>query len=207
MTIFSFFYRVLRKLKFLIDTKFFWFVSYIKLNGNGVHFDKTLICNGVPIIDVHKTGTFKIGSHCTINSGVDYNPIGRYSPCFFLVRERAKLTIGNNTGISSSAIVCHKEIIIGSFVKFGGNVVIYDTDFHAIDANTRRNIMTDKPATVSKSVIIEDDVFVGAHSTILKGVRIGQGSIIGAGSMVTRNVPANEIWGGNPAEFIKKIEI
>ena len=56
-------------------------------------------------------------------------------------------------------------------------------------------------------MIIEDNVFIGAHSTILKGVTIGQNSIIGACSVVTKNIPPNEIWAGNPAKFIKKLEI
>ena len=54
-------------------------------------------------------------------------------------------------------------------------------------------------------VVIENNVFIGAHCIILKGVSIGENSIIGAGSVVTKNVPANQIWAGNPAKFIRKI--
>ncbi|MNL65825.1 2,3,4,5-tetrahydropyridine-2,6-dicarboxylate N-acetyltransferase [compost metagenome] len=61
--------------------------------------------------------------------------------------------------------------------------------------------------TIKKEpIIIEQDVFIGANSIILKGVTIGARSIIGAGSIVTKNVPADEIWGGNPAKFIRKTE-
>ena len=54
-------------------------------------------------------------------------------------------------------------------------------------------------------VIIEDTVFIGAKCIILKGVTIGQNSIVGAGSVVTKSIPADEIWGGNPAKFIRKL--
>lgn len=57
----------------------------------------------------------------------------------------------------------------------------------------------------SAPVIIEDNAFIGARSIILKGVTIGANSIIGAGSVVTKSIPANEIWAGNPAKFIRKI--
>ena len=56
----------------------------------------------------------------------------------------------------------------------------------------------------SKGIRINNDVFIGANSIILKGVEIGKCSVIGAGSIVTKCIPENEIWAGNPAMFIKK---
>lgn len=55
-------------------------------------------------------------------------------------------------------------------------------------------------------VVIKDGVFIGAHCIILKGVTIGEKSIIGAGSVVTKSIPDGEIWAGNPAKFIRRIE-
>jgi acetyltransferase-like isoleucine patch superfamily enzyme len=69
----------------------------------------------------------------------------------------------------------------------------------------RADKLNDKKSAIKKPVIIEDNVFIGAHSTILKGVTIGQNSIIGACSVVTKNIPQNEIWAGNPARFLKSI--
>ena len=55
-------------------------------------------------------------------------------------------------------------------------------------------------------VVIKDGAFIGAHTIVLKGVTIGERSIVGAGSVVTRSIPDYEIWAGNPAKFIKKVE-
>ena len=69
----------------------------------------------------------------------------------------------------------------------------------------RRNPEDDMEKTIQEEITIADDVFVGAHTSILKGVSVGKNSIIGACSVVTKNIPANEIWGGNPARLIRKI--
>jgi acetyltransferase-like isoleucine patch superfamily enzyme len=207
VSFFSFIYRILRKVNQKLIITALQPLAYIRLVGNGVSFNSTLICNGLPIVDVGRDATCRIGDHCTINSNIRFNQIGRYSPSFFIVRNQGRLTIGSHTGISSSAIICYNEITIGNYVNIGGNVVIYDSDFHSLDFKLRRNNEEDLKNAISKPVVIEDDVFVGAHSTILKGITIGKGAIIGAGSVITKNVPAYEVWGGNPAKFIRKLEI
>jgi acetyltransferase-like isoleucine patch superfamily enzyme len=203
MTTFSYLFRVIRKIIRTANKLWLNYIAYIKLWGNGVKFNSSLVCNGIPVVDVHKTAICKIGDNCRINSNIKFNPIGRYSPTFIIVRENAKLIIGNNTGISSSALICQHEIRIGDNVKLGGNVVIYDTDFHSVNFAERTHVESDRGGTIARPVVIEDNVFVGAHSTILKGVTIGKAAVIGACSVVTKDIPANEIWAGNPARFIK----
>lgn len=112
-----------------------------------------------------------------------------------------KIIIGDNTGISHAVLVSRTSIVLGKNVLVGGGVQIFDNDFHPIDYRDRNNDMNIKKSPVS----IEDNVFIGANSIILKGVRIGEGAVIGAGSVVTRNVPANEVWAGNPARYVKTI--
>lgn len=180
-------------------------VSYILLSLNGVTIGPGLKSRGIPSVDVSLGGKFSIGKNFNLNNGQKYNKIGRQQKCFFIVREKGHLVIGNNVGISSTAIICDKYIQIGDFVKIGGNVVIYDTDFHALDSDLRNDKQADYNNTNQEAVIIENNVFIGAHSTILKGVRIGENSIIGACSVVTKSIPRNEIWGGNPAKFIRNI--
>jgi acetyltransferase-like isoleucine patch superfamily enzyme len=82
-------------------------------------------------------GQLTIGRKFTMNNGISGNPIGCYDPCTFFVDKGAVLTIGNDVGISQTALICHYSITICNHVKIGGGVKIYDTDFHAIDPNLR----------------------------------------------------------------------
>ena len=162
--------------------------------------------NGIPKLYIHHTGTFTIGNNLKINNTIRNNPIGRSEKCIFAVRENAHLSIGSDVGMSGVTIVCQKEVIIEDNVKIGGNVCIYDTDFHSLDAKDRKNSDTDKINTKIKKITIKKNAFIGAHSTILKGVTIGENSIIGACSVVTKSIDNNEIWAGNPAKFIRNID-
>jgi acetyltransferase-like isoleucine patch superfamily enzyme len=178
--------------------------TYFLLKAHSIQFE-SFKTNGVPFIVLSKGGKFVIGNKLKINNTVAGNPIGRSQRCSFFVGENATLTIGENVGMSQTAIVCHERIEIGNNIKIGGGVCIYDTDFHSLDPAKRRDPKADFADKKCKPVYIEDNVFIGAHSTILKGVRIGHNSIIGACSVVTKNIPANQIWGGNPACFIKPV--
>jgi len=178
--------------------------TWLKFYSNNIIFGdfKT---NGIPFVMVARGGYCKLGSNLTINNGLIGNPIGRPQPCVFFVDKGASLIIGNNVGMSSTALISHQAITIEDNVKIGGGVCIYDTDFHSLDAVTRNNPQQDKANKKTKPVHIKSNAFIGAHSTVLKGVSIGKNSIIGACSVVTKNVPDNEIWAGNPAIFIRRI--
>ena len=152
-------------------------------------------------------GKCSIGNNFKMNNGLKGNPIGRPQLCVIFVDKEANLSIGNNVGISQTAIVCHNEIFIGDNVKIGGGVCIYDTDFHSLNPIVRNDPKKDLNNKKSIPVVIENNVFIGAHSTILKGVTIGENAIVGAFSVVTNDIPANEIWAGNPAKFLKKLTL
>ena len=85
----------------------------------------------------------------------------------------------------------------------GGNCCLYDTDFHSIDYLERRN-KPDKGIKTAQ-ICIGEDVFIGANSMVLKGITIGDRSIVAAGSVVTRDIPADQLWGGNPAKKIRDL--
>jgi len=106
--------------------------------------------------------------------------------------------IGNNVGISGCTISASVSITIGNHVLVGSGAIITDGDAHPVDPDERRTGMTG----VRAPVVVEDDVFIGARSIILKGVTIGRGSVIGAGAVVARDVPPYSVAVGNPARIV-----
>lgn len=154
---------------------------------------------------VGRDSILDLGEGIRINSDFKSNPIGGSTFTNLYVDNGAKLTIGSNVGLSNTTVFCKCSISIGERTLIGGNVVIYDTDFHSVNYIYRRENSLDTANISSSPVEIGSDVFIGAHSLILKGVEIGDFSIIGAGSVVTKKVPSGEIWAGNPARFVKKI--
>lgn len=180
------------------------FLTLIILKLNLVDYGKNFRSYGLPIIDVSTSGKMKIGNNVTFNNGWNYNRIGRNQRCCFVANFGGQIVIGDNVGLSGVAIVSHKSVVIGNNVLIGGNTAIYDTDFHPLNITLRK--AGNHQSLASKAeVVIEDGAFIGAHSTILKGVRIGENSVVGACSLVVKNVPKNEVWGGNPAKFIKSL--
>lgn len=198
-------YRIIRGGLKRIYIIYCWIVTVVKLWLNGVEFKKDIIVMGIPIINVSSGAKFIIGKGFFIKSGRHFNQIGRPHPSYFTVRYNGVLTIGNNVWMSNIAIVCETAITIKDNVRFGANVVIYDSNFHSLDVAERILLKEDMSKTIRRPVIIEEGAFIGSHVTILKGITIGKNSIIGAASVVTKSVPPNEIWGGNPARFIKAL--
>jgi acetyltransferase-like isoleucine patch superfamily enzyme len=122
------------------------------------------------------------------------------------MRKHARIVIGTNTGISGSTICAADSIRIGSDCLIGSGVMIVDNDFHAIDPRNRRS-NCNHADIASAPIIIGNNVFIGAQSIILKGVSIGDNSVIGAGSVVRASIPENTIATGNPAVSIRSIEV
>lgn len=179
------------------------FISIIILHGNNVSFSN-FRTSGIPYIMVARGGKCSIGKNFAMNNGIKGNPIGCYQKCTLFVDRGAELTIGNNVGISQTALICTMKITIEDNVKIGGGVCVYDTDFHSLNPELRKST-EDLKHRKQKAVLIKENAFIGAHSIILKGVTIGKNSIVGAGSVVTKSIPDNQIWAGNPAQFIKNI--
>lgn len=126
---------------------------------------------------------------------------------------RGSIKIGDYTYIGKDTqIDACKSIIIGKYCMISNNVMIQDHNSHPIKKLDRRKQLLSlqkKPTDVYESLIkkinIGDDVWIGAEVTILKGVKIGSGSIIATKSVVTKNVPPNSVFAGNPGKIVKKI--
>ena len=148
-------------------------------------------------------GRITIGDNFYLSSGNGVNPIASNLQADVYVEPGATLTIGNNVGMSSTRLWIHESARIGNNVKIGGCVLITDTDVHPMDYMARRS---SNEGTKSAPVVIEDDVWIGAHCIILKGVTIGARSVIGAGSVVTKSIPADCVAAGNQCRVIKNLK-
>lgn len=114
----------------------------------------------------------------------------------------AVIEIGDRNLLSNNvALVANQSISIGSDCQIGDMVCIYDSDFHEIAPVTRNR----SQGTILP-VKIGDNVWLGSRVMVLKGVTIGDNSVVGAMSVVTRSIPANCIAAGNPARVIRSIE-
>jgi len=155
---------------------------------------------GLPRIQYRKRGSIRIGKHFHAVSDWRHNSIGLIQPVTLkTITPWATLIIGDHVGISGSTVSAAKSITIGNHVLIGSGCIITDSDAHPINPEKRRS--PDQSCGI-KPVVIEDDVFIGARSIILKGVRIGKGSMVGAGSVVSRDVPEYAIVAGNPARVV-----
>ncbi len=196
-------YRFLRVVYYKTARIYSWLISCFKFYLNGVKFHRDFISFGIPILDINMQGNSSIGKKFSFNSGKYHAMGGRQQQCYFVVAKGGRLSIGDNVGVTSVAFICHNKISIGNNVKIGINTVIYDTDFHSLDARMRNSYPERLDGVKSKPVIIHDGAFIGGHSTILKGVTIGKNAIVGAGSVVFENVPDEQVWAGNPARYVR----
>lgn len=149
-------------------------------------------------------GEVIIGNNFCCHNKFSANSIGLIQPTMFNVSvSGSKLIIGDNVGISGSTITVSSSITIGNNVRIGSGCLILDNDAHQLKMEDRLN---NTGMINIAPIVIEDNVFIGARSIILKGVHIGKGAVVGAGSVVSSNIPDNAIVAGNPAKIIKFIE-
>jgi acetyltransferase-like isoleucine patch superfamily enzyme len=167
---------------------------------NGIPWGSDWRIFGTPIIQRHAGSTILLGDGLELRSTPRSNPLSPVHPVVLATRSKdATLQIGESCGLTGAAIVAAERIRIGARVLIGANATIVDTDFHPLSPATRR---VNPLAGASSPIEIEDDVFIGTRALVLKGVRIGCGAVVGAGSVVTRDVDAGDIVAGNPARKV-----
>jgi acetyltransferase-like isoleucine patch superfamily enzyme len=145
------------------------------------------------------------GNHCSC-----------YAGCSFSVGPEGRCTVGDFTLLNGALVMVEERIEIGSYCLISWNVGIADSDFHPlepaqrlIDAQALAPYLKDRPPRPklkTAPVIICDNVWIGMNATILKGVTIGENSVVAAGSVVTKSVPPNVVVAGNPAVVVKRFE-
>lgn len=199
---------VTRKLRKFFYTSWNRFIFRI----NKITFGKNMQVYNKFYIQKESSAQIRIGDNFTFTSGEAFNPLCRNIRGCIYAYKHSTINIGNNVGISSACIWAQNKIIIGNRVKIGGDCIIMDTDAHNLDFKIRnsnsinaKGELIDTITAPSAPIIIDDDVLIGTRCIILKGVHIGARSIIGSGSIVTRDIPADCIAAGNPCRKIKDI--
>lgn len=168
----------------------------------GMHFDGRAIIKGWPLIDIDQGATVRIGQNVTLNSLNTGYHINMHSPVkLYAEGQGTEIIIGADTRIHGTCLHACKRIEIGKKCLIAANSQIFDSNGHDLSFKNVEN----RPNTKGrpKPVVIEDFVWIGANCLILPGVRIGRGSVIAAGSVVTKDVPPMSLAGGNPANVIR----
>ncbi|MBC7490644.1 MAG: acyltransferase [Glaciimonas sp.] len=158
---------------------------------------------GLPLLSMHSGSKILIGDNFVACGLASRNSIGVNQKVIIKTTSpSATISIGDNVGMSGCSISASESISIGDGTLIGSGVLITDNDAHAVHPDLR----TKNSCVLSRPVAIGRNVFVGARAIILKGVNIGDGSVIGAGSVVTKNIPEMSIAVGNPAVIVGRIK-
>lgn len=146
---------------------------------------------------IRKPGSaIKIGKKCVFRSSQLSNLIGVNRNCIIATHlKKSNITIGDNCGFSGTVIGAFSKIVIADDVRCGANTLITDSDWH----------LDDKRSGEPVPIHIHKNVWLGANVVVLKGTTIGENSVIGANSVVTKDIPANVIAAGNPCNIVKKL--
>jgi acetyltransferase-like isoleucine patch superfamily enzyme len=152
---------------------------------------RSLISVKGPLSIIRKNGTISVGESTVFWPGVKLSCFGKYKG------NRARIKIGRRCSIGDrSEIHAGSRVEIGNDVIIAWDCVIMDRDYHS----------TEKRHEITEAVIIKEKVWIGCKSIILKGVKIGEGAIVGAGSVITKDVDKYTLVAGNPARFIKPVK-
>jgi acetyltransferase-like isoleucine patch superfamily enzyme len=197
------FYKVINTLYNLTDsllwkvTSLFWtFIVATAARSRGIVLGRECIFYGYTKFKKANNATISIGKKVTFRSSPTSNLIGVNRPCIITALDPdAKLKIGNYCGFSGTVIGSFSKITIGDHVKCGANTLITDGDWHTDDYRSGK----------SAPILIEDNVWLGVNVTVLKGVTIGENTIIGANSVVVKSIPSNSVAAGNPCRVLKEI--
>ncbi|RZS58197.1 transferase family hexapeptide repeat protein [Sphaerotilus mobilis] len=160
---------------------------------------------GMPVISLVPGSFIELGPRVVLCSHPRYTALGVARPVVLrTLAPNASIRVGADVGISGGVICAAISVDIGDRCLLGADVQITDTDFHPLAAEGRRFEKRQEFIT-SEAVVIEENVFLGAGVRVLKGVRIGRNTVVGAGSVVTRDLPSDVVAAGVPARVITNL--
>jgi acetyltransferase-like isoleucine patch superfamily enzyme len=157
---------------------------------------------GLPLVKIVKGASIRIGDDVVLDSMNRNHHVNMHSPVKLLAdKSGAIIEIGSETRVHGSCIHACASVRIGKRCLVASNCQIIDSNGHELSLEEpERRVRTEDRA---RPVTIEDAVWIGTSSIILPGVTIGYGSIIGAGSVVTRDIPPRVLAAGNPARVVR----
>lgn len=182
----------------VINTAWYTRLARWKLGMVGAHIGPGLRVDGPLRLWAVRKGAIRFGAGVKINSRPGSNLVGLTNAMTLQCLENGQIEIGDHVGMSSVVISSRVGVKIGRHVMIGGNVRIFDHDYHALDPVIRRG--PEQAANIrAKPIVVGDDVFIGTNAMIMKGVSIGPRAIIGAGAVVRSDVAPDVVCAGNPA--------
>lgn len=188
----------LKKRKEILD------YEYLKSRGVDTKLGYVTLI-GKPSIEKAPNSYIYLGENVTLISEQTANTAGINHPVIISAEgPNSRIIIEDGVGISGASIVTCSSIEIGENTFIGANVNIYGTDFHPIKPEDRQKQKTTVEAP-TLPIKIGQNCWLASNVTVLKGVSIGDNSVVGAMSLVNKNIPKNSIYAGVPAKFIRNI--
>jgi hypothetical protein len=180
-----------------------WPLVRAQFAWHGISWGRGWKIFGRPIIQRHRGSRIDLGDGLYLRSWPRSNPLAPTAPVVLSTRRAdAAIEVGEDCGFTGTTLVAADRIYIGDRVQVGGNASIVDFDFHPLAPEERAENFNDG---AHAPIVIEDDVFVGMEALVLKGVTVGEGAVVGAGSVVTQDVPSRTAVAGNPATVVREL--
>lgn len=201
--------EIVNQRQITFQQKFKTLLLKLKYRNNLVADGSIRILGKLPILKVPANSKVFIGKKVVLNSDAKNSNTALTFNCTLVCGLTGIIEIGDNTMLNGVSITAYEKVVIGKNCQIASCTFIADTDFHPVDPAIRKKEVNgykiDHSEVNKKAVTIGNNVWIGWGCTILKGVTIGDNSIIAAGSVVVTDVPPNVLYAGNPAELKKSL--
>ena len=180
--------------------------EYDYLVKNGVETELGYVTlHGLPVIRKYPGSRIKMGKNVVLISHPTVNLAGVNHPVIIATYSAdAEVILEDKVGMSGASINCVSRCVFKEGTMLGANVNVWDTDFHPIDPE-KRVYQTSVREAETAPITVGRNVWIGANSTVLKGVTIGDNTVVGTMSLVNKSLPANSVCAGIPAQKIRDL--